>query len=159
MVMPGTGTVQELWSKLSKQFRNVGKTRDNMNRLLEVMKRTGAIEGPLGNKTRSAEWHAEVRTLGDAVERMMRGGIQGEGLHATGTEAEGGEEKAGEKAPATEEGEQGAQSGMEMPEGPGTEAGNGEAGLLGERETREEGACAGGGLEEEAEDPITMEEV
>jgi len=48
---------------------------------------------------------------------------------------------------------------MEMPEGTGPEAGSGEAGLPGERETQEEGACAGGGVEREAEDPITMEEV
>ena len=31
LVMPGTGAVQALWPKLSKQFRNVGKTKDNMN--------------------------------------------------------------------------------------------------------------------------------
>ena len=147
MAMPGTGTVQELWSKLSKQFRNAGKTKDNMNRLLEVMKKTGAITGPLGNVTRSAEWHAEVTTLGDAMLKMMRGAWQGEGLQVTGTEASGGEGKAGEKVPGgtMEEGEQGAQSGMEMPEGTGTEAGSGEAGLQGGRETV-------------VEEPIDMEE-
>ena len=146
MVMPGTGTVQELWSKLSKQFRNAGKTKDNMNRLLEVMKKTGAITGPLGNATRSAEWHAEVTTLGDAMLKMMRGAWQGEGLEPTG-EGVGREGKEGEKAPGGIRGggEQGAQEGMEMPEGTGTEAGSGEAGLQGGRETV-------------VEEPIDMEE-
>ena len=53
----------------------------------------------------------------------------------------------------------GAQEGMEMPEGTGPEAGSGEAGPQGGRETREEGACAGVGVEKEVEETIDMEEM
>ena len=73
LVMPDTGTVeiaQALWSNLSKEFTNVGKTKDDMNMLLEIMRRKGAVTGPLVIKKHSAAWIVNTQLLQDEMHNV-----------------------------------------------------------------------------------------
>ena len=73
LVMPDTGTVeiaQALWSNLSKEFTNVGKTKDDMYMLLEIMRRKGAVTGPLVIKKHSAAWIVNTQLLQDEMHNV-----------------------------------------------------------------------------------------
>jgi flagellar biosynthesis GTPase FlhF len=63
---------QALWSNLSKEFTNVGKTKDDMNMLLEIMRRTGAVTGPLVIKNHSAAWIVNTQLLQDKMANVNK---------------------------------------------------------------------------------------